>query len=48
MTKGLGECCKAPEADDTAHRLATLSHVLQGTKDLKTTLMAGLKVGTKV
>jgi hypothetical protein len=48
MTKGLRERCKAPEADDAAHRLATLSHGLQGAKDFKTTLTAGLIVGTKV
>jgi hypothetical protein len=48
MTKGLRERCKAPEADDTAHRLATLSHGLQGAKDLQTTLTEGLEVGTKV
>jgi hypothetical protein len=48
MTKGLREHCEAPEADDAAHRLATLSHGLQSAKDLKMTLTACLVVGTKV
>jgi hypothetical protein len=48
MVKGLGERCEALEAVDTARRLATLSHGLQGSKDLKMTLTAGLIVGTKV
>jgi hypothetical protein len=48
MTKGLRECYKAPEADDAAHRLATLSHGLQDAKDLKTILATGLVVGMKV
>jgi hypothetical protein len=46
--KRLGERCKAPEAVDTARRLATLSNSHQGSKELKTTLTTGLKVGKKV
>jgi hypothetical protein len=48
MTKGLGECCEAPEVGDAAHRLTTLSHGLQSAKDLETTLTTGLVVSTKV
>jgi hypothetical protein len=48
MLKGLGERCEAPEADDTTHRLATLSHGLQGTEDLNTNLAIPLVVGTEV
>jgi hypothetical protein len=48
MTKGLRERCEAPEANDVAHRLVTLSHSLQDTKDLKTILVTVLVVGTNV
>jgi hypothetical protein len=48
MLKGLEERCEAPEADDTAHRLATLSHGLQGAEDLNTNLATPLVVGTEV
>jgi hypothetical protein len=48
MPKELGERCEAPEADDAAHRLATLSDDLQGVEDLKTNLATTLVVGTEV
>jgi hypothetical protein len=47
-SKGLEECFKATEAVVTTRRLATLSHSLQGSKELKMTLTTGLKVGAKV
>jgi hypothetical protein len=45
MPKGLKKHFEAPKAVDTALRHSTLSHSLQGCKELKTTLMAGLEVG---
>jgi hypothetical protein len=47
MPKGFGECLKVPEAGDAARQLATLSHGLQGSQELKTTLTTSLKVGAK-
>jgi hypothetical protein len=48
MPKGLKEHYEAPEVVDAAHRLATLSHGLQGVEDLKTNLATTLIVGTEV
>jgi hypothetical protein len=45
MPKGLGKRFEAPKAVDTARRRSTLSHSLQGRKELKMTLTVGLGVG---
>jgi hypothetical protein len=45
MPKGLKECFKAPKAFDSTHRHSALPHSLQGRKELKTTLVAGLEDG---
>jgi hypothetical protein len=47
MPKGHGKRFEAPKAVDTACRRSTLPHDFQGRKELKTTLMMGLKVGAK-
>jgi hypothetical protein len=46
MPKGLGECFKAPKAFDSTHWHSALPHKLQGCKELKTTLAAGLEDAT--
>jgi hypothetical protein len=48
MPKGLREHCEAPEADDAALWLTTLSNGLQGIEDLKTNLATTLIVGMEV
>jgi hypothetical protein len=45
MPKGLGKRFEAPKAVDTTRWHSTLSHSLQGRKELKTTLAAGLEDG---
>jgi hypothetical protein len=45
MPKWLGKCFKAPKAIDSTRRHSTLPHSLQGRKELKVTLAAGLEDG---
>jgi hypothetical protein len=47
MPKGLGKRFEAPKAADTACLRSTLSHNLQGRKEIKTTLTASLEVGAQ-
>jgi hypothetical protein len=47
MPKVLGKRFEAPKAVDTARRRSTLSHSLQGRKELKMTLTVGLEVGAQ-